>query len=157
MLSRPTLIFLAAGGSAALLIGAYLFQYVGGYPPCALCWWQRYPHFAAVAIGLLAAMVPGRALPLLGALAALATGGIGVYHTGIERGWWPGPESCTGAGTGALGGLSGDALISLDAPTGLVMCDEVVWQMFGLSMASWNALASFGLALIWLMAARSRV
>ena len=157
MLSRPTLIFLAAGGSAALLIGAYLFQYVGGYPPCALCWWQRYPHFAAVAIGLLAAMVPGRALPLLGALAALATGGIGVYHTGIERGWWPGPESCTGAGTGALGGLSGDALISLDAPTGLVMCDEVVWQMLGLSMASWNALASFGLALIWLMAARSRV
>ena len=157
MLSRPTLIFLAAGGSAALLIGAYLFQYVGGYPPCALCWWQRYPHFAAVAIGLLAAMVPGRALPLLGALAALATGGIGVYHTGIERGWWPGPESCTGAGTGALGGLSGDALISLDAPTGLVMCDEVVWQMFGLSMASWNALASLGLALIWLMAARSRV
>ena len=138
----------AAAGSAALLLGALAFQYLGGLAPCPLCIWQRWPHGIAIALGLLLLAWPERGLTLLGALAMLAGAGIGLYHTGIERGWWPGPESCTGAGTGALGGLSGDALLSLDAPTGLVMCDEVVWQMFGLSMASWNALASFGLALI---------
>ena len=156
MLTRPNLIFLAATGSAALMIGALLFQYVGEMPPCKLCYWQRYPHVAAIVIGFLALMVAGRGLPLLGGLAAMTTGGIGVYHTGVERGWWKGPESCTGDG-GGLGGLSGSDLLSLDTPSGIVMCDKVPWEMFTLSMASWNAVASFGLALIWLLAARSRV
>jgi len=155
MLTRPNLILLAAGGSAALLIGAYLFEYVGHLAPCKLCWWQRYPHFAAVGIGLVALMMPGRVFPLLGALAALTTAGIGIYHTGVERGFWKGPESCTG--DGGLGGLSGSDLLSLDTPTGLVMCDEVPWEMLSLSMASWNAIASLAFALLWLMAARSRV
>ncbi|MDQ2088826.1 disulfide bond formation protein B [Marimonas arenosa] len=156
LMSRPNLILLAAGGSAAMMIGALLFQYVGDMAPCKLCYWQRYPHVAAIGIGVIALMVPGRLFPLLGALAALTTAGIGVYHTGIERAWWPGPESCTGSG-GGLGGLSGTDLLSTAAPTGLVLCDEVAWEMFGLSMASWNAAASFGFACLWLMAARSRV
>ncbi|WP_137700622.1 disulfide bond formation protein B [Marimonas lutisalis] len=154
-LNRPALILLAAGGSAAMMIGALLFQYVGDMAPCKLCYWQRYPHIAAIGIGVLALMVPGRGFPLLGALAAATTGAIGVYHTGVERGWWPGPESCTGGG--GLGGLSGSDLLSLDTPTGVVMCDEVPWEMFGLSMASWNAVAAFGFVLIWLLAARNRV
>lgn len=154
--SRPNMIFLATAGSAALIIGALLFQHVGGMAPCKLCYWQRYPHYTAIVIGVVAMMLPGRALPLLGALAALSTAAIGVYHTGVERGWWPGPESCTGGG-GGLGNLSGADLLSFDGPTGVVMCDQVPWEMFTLSMASWNAIVSFGLALIWLMAARNRV
>ncbi|MEZ5715163.1 MAG: disulfide bond formation protein B [Paracoccaceae bacterium] len=156
MTSRPNLVLLAAGGSAAMLAAAFLFQHVGGIAPCELCLWQRWPHAAAVLIGLLALMVPGRALPRLGALAALTTAGIGLYHSGIERGLWPGPASCTGNG-GALGGLSGSDLLSLDAPTGLVMCDKIAWEFAGLSMANLNLLASLVLALIWLMAARNRV
>jgi disulfide bond formation protein DsbB len=38
----------------------------------------------------------------------------------------------------------------------VVRCDEVAWQMLGLSMASWNGVVSLGLMLIWLLAARSR-
>jgi disulfide bond formation protein DsbB len=34
----------------------------------------------------------------------------------------------------------------------LVRCDEVAWALFGLSMASWNAIASFVLAAIWVLA-----
>ena len=153
--SRPNLILLAASGSAALMIGALLFQYVGEMPPCKLCYWQRYPHIAAIVIGVAALAIPGRALPLLGALAMLATAGIGGYHTGIERGWWPGPESCSGES--GLGSLSGGDLLSTDLPAGVVMCDQVAWEMFGLSMASWNMLASLLLALIWLWASRNRV
>ena len=78
VLTRPNLILLAAGGSAAMMIGALLFQYVGDMAPCKLCYWQRYPHIAAIGIGMFALMVPGRLFPLLGAIAALTTAGIGV-------------------------------------------------------------------------------
>ncbi len=147
---RTPLILIAAGGSALLLAGAFLFQFMG-YLPCAMCLWQRWPHAAAVVIGAVALVVPGRALPLLGALAAAITSGIGVFHTGVERGWWPGPSSCTGGGGGAL---SGD-LLSTDGPR-LIMCDQVSWELFTLSMASWNALFSAALVLVWLAAVRDR-
>ncbi len=152
-MTRNLLIALAAGGSAALLAGAYAFQYLGGLAPCMLCYWQRYPHMAAVVIGVAALALPGRLLPLLGAGAALATAGVGGYHTGVERGWWDGPSTCSGGGD--IGALSTDELLAqiMDAP--LVRCDDVPWEMFGLSMASWNAAAALLLAVLWLWAARS--
>ncbi|WP_249138872.1 disulfide bond formation protein B [Actibacterium sp. MT2.3-13A] len=149
------LILLAAGGSLALLLGAFGFQYLGGLAPCKLCLWQRWPHGAAIAIGALALVLRGPALPVFGALAALTTAGIGTYHTGVERKWWAGPSSCTGDG-GALSGLSGGDLLNFDAQTTIIMCDVVPWEMFGLSMASYNALASVLFAALWLMAARAR-
>ena len=146
-MTRASLILLATVGSIALLGGAFMFQFIG-YPPCAMCLWQRWPHAAAIAIGLIAARTSGRTLPALGALAMATTSGIGVYHTGVERDWWEGPTSCTGTG----GGLSGD-LLSLDGPK-LVMCDVVSWEFLTLSMASWNALFSALLCLIWIAALR---
>ena len=76
-MTRTRLILLAAGGSAALLLGAFIFQFFG-YAPCKLCLWQRWPHAAAALVGLLALALPRiTPLPLLGALAALTTSGIG--------------------------------------------------------------------------------
>src|SRR3546814_5018381 len=43
---------LALMAPAALLAGAYGFQYFAGLPPCEMCLWQRYPHFVAVALAL---------------------------------------------------------------------------------------------------------
>ena len=153
MTNRFALIILAAGGSLALLLGAFGFQHLADMPPCKLCLWQRWPHAAAVLIGLVALMAPGRALPLLGALAALCTAAIGAYHTGVERGWWEGPNSCT---SGPIGGLSTEDLMARIMAAPLVRCDEVPWEMFTLSMASWNAIASVALALLWLAAARQK-
>lgn len=150
-MTRTSLILLAAGGSAALLGGAFLFQALG-YAPCAMCLWQRWPHAAAILIGVLALLLRGPALPLLGAAAAATTAGIGIYHTGVERDWWQGPTSCTGTGAG-LGDLAGGDLLSMDGPA-LVMCDQVAWALFGVSMASWNAIFSAVLVVVWVMAAR---
>jgi len=149
-MTRNLWVFLAAGGSAALLAGAYIFQALG-YPPCAMCLWQRWPHMVAVVIGLVALRVGGATLPLLGALAALTTALIGVYHTGVERGWWEGPASCSGQG--GLDGLSGSDLLAIEGPR-VVMCDQVSWEFLTLSMASWNALFSFALVIGWIIAAR---
>ena len=151
MLTRNPLVLLAAMGSAALLLGAFGFQYIGGLAPCHLCLLQRWPHAAAIAIGVAAVAIRGAALPLFGALAAATSGGIGIYHTGVERGWWPGPDTCTSS---PVGGMSTDDLLNRIMTAPMVRCDDVAWEMLGLSMASWNALASAVLVLFWLLAAR---
>ena len=108
------LVVVAAGGSAALLMGAYIFQALG-YAPCKLCWWQRYPHFAAVAIGLVGLVLRKQKLAWAGALAALVTAGLGIYHTGVERGYWLGPSTCSSTG---VEGVSADDLLNqiMNAP-----------------------------------------
>jgi disulfide bond formation protein DsbB len=150
---RKVLVLAAAGGSAALLLGALGVQYIGEMAPCKLCYWQRYPHAAAAGIGLLALLIPGAVLPYLGALAALATAGVGAYHTGVERGWWEGPSTCT---SGPISNLSPEQLMEQIMTAPLVRCDEVPWEMFTLSMASWNAIASLILAGRWVAAARNK-
>jgi disulfide bond formation protein DsbB len=161
MTKRSFLILCAAGGSLALLLGAFAFQYFAGLAPCKLCIWQRWPHGAAVLIGLLAlglsrglaGGLAGRILPLLGALAALSTAVIATYHTGVERGWWQGPDTCS---SGPIADLSPQDLLAQIMAAPLARCDEVPWEMFTLSMANWNALASFALVLVWLMASRAK-
>lgn len=121
-----------------------------------MCIWQRYPHGVAIVAGLLLAVgLPVVLMLVVGACSAMTTAAIGVYHTGVERDWWEGPTSCTGAGD-ALSGLSSSALLpsATDEPVNLVMCDEVVWEFVSLSMASWNAIWSGLLAVIWILAIR---
>lgn len=150
-MTRHQLTTLAAFGSFLLLGGAYAFQAMG-YPPCQMCFWQRWPHMAAIGIGVLAFFITARAWAWLGAIAATITSGIGVFHTGVEKGWWEGPSSCTGGGLDLTDGAD---LLSV-AGDKLIMCDQVSWAFLGLSMASWNALFSFGLMFVWLAAARKQ-
>ncbi|EEE36904.1 disulfide bond formation protein, DsbB family [Rhodobacteraceae bacterium KLH11] len=153
-MTKRTLVLIATLGSAALLLGAWGFQHLGGLAPCKMCIWQRYPHGAAVVLGVLAFAFPGiRPLPLLGALAAATTAGIGFYHAGVEQGWWEGPSTCT---SGDIGGLSAQELMDQIMSAPLVRCDDIPWEMLGISMAGWNALLSAGLVLIWVAAWRAR-
>ena len=154
-MTRQQMVLLAFGGSAGLLLAAFAFQYLGGLAPCSLCIWQRWPHGAALAAGA-GALVFGSALwPLAGATMMGASSGLAAYHTGVERDWWPGPAACAGD-AGALSGMSGADLLSTEGSASVVLCDEVAWEMMGLSMASWNGLASLALAGIWLAAALLR-
>ncbi len=151
MATWQRLALLAAAGSAALLLGAFGFQYIGGMAPCKMCLWQRWPHAAAILIGLLILIRPTPKLAWLGFIAAMTTAGIAIYHSGVEYGWWPGPSSCTG---GPVAGQSTDALFNQIMTAPLVRCDEIPWQMIGVSMAGWNGILSCLLAFLWLRAAR---
>jgi disulfide bond formation protein DsbB len=139
----------AAAGSALLLLAAFGFQYLGGLAPCPLCIWQRWPHAVAVALGLLMLAWPARGLAALGGLTMLAGAGIGAYHAGIERGWWPGPTTCTAP---TPGDVPAGELLDQILETPVVLCDEVVWALLGISMAGWNAILSLALAWLWLRA-----
>jgi disulfide bond formation protein DsbB len=133
-------------GSAALLAAALGFQYLGGLAPCPLCIWQRWPHAIALALGLALLAWPRRGLALAAGLTVLAGAGIGVYHAGIERGWWAGPTTCTAPEPGAV---APDVLLDQILETPVVLCDEIAWSWLGISMAGWNAILSLGLAWLW--------
>lgn len=152
-MTRNILIFLAAAGSAAALAGAFASQYLWGMLPCALCIWQRWPHGLAVLAGVLGLALPGRIWPILGALGAATSGAIAIFHSGVERAWWAGLDSCSGGS--AIGGISGADLLNPDVNVApIVRCDVPTEFLLGLTMANWNVFYSFALAVIWLMAAR---
>lgn len=136
---------------SGLLGGALLSQYVGGLYPCEMCYWQRWPHGAAILLALAAFFSPlgaprTRSLVLLAALAIAVSGAIGVFHAGVELGYWEGITQCTANGAASLQDI-------LNTP--LVRCDQVQWSLVGISMAGWNAIISLsGAALIALLALR---
>ncbi|MFC7536482.1 disulfide bond formation protein B [Sphingomonas sp. GCM10030256] len=125
---------------AALLAGALGSQHLGGLHPCEMCYWQRYPHWAAIALAGFSFFAVGarRPLVILAALAIALSGAIGVFHAGVELGWWEGLTTCASTATG---GSPADLLNSI-MNTPLVRCDQVQFAFFGISMAGWNALIS---------------
>ena len=143
MKSLPLARLLALVLPVLLLGGAYAFQYIGGLHPCEMCWWQRYPHMAAIPLALLAYAVRDRACisGLFVGLAGLAigiSGGIGLFHAGVEYGWWEGLTACS---TSPAGGGSADILNQIMA-TPITRCDVAPWTLLGLSMAGYNGLLS---------------
>ncbi len=144
---------------AALLAGALGSQYIGGLYPCEMCHWQRWGHYAALALALLAYALRGqpdrgRSFVWLAALAILSSGVVGVYHAGVELDIFEGATQCSSAARGSGADLLKDIMA---AP--LVRCDEVQFSFLGISMAGWNALLSIGSALVilWLSLRRPRV
>jgi disulfide bond formation protein DsbB len=136
--------------------GAWVFE-LSGYAPCELCLKERIPYYAAMALALLslpAALKNQQTLirsNFLGlAIIFLISGFFGLYHSGVEWGFWPGPSDCTG---------------SLNQPASVkdfynelksvkvVRCDAPAIEIFGFSLAFWNMVISFFLAGISLYAA----
>lgn len=132
---------LALGVPVALLGGALISQYVGHLYPCELCWYQRYPHIAAISLAALAFVVPGRpargVLVALAAVAILLSGAIGVFHAGVEYHWWQGFTECTST-------MSGPVTLDSIMNAPIVRCDVAQWRLFGISLAGFNALFSIG-------------
>jgi disulfide bond formation protein DsbB len=130
----------------ALLGGALGSQYFGGLHPCEMCYWQRWPHGAAILLALLAFTAPSasrkaRVLTLLAALAIAVSGAIGVYHAGVEAKIFEGFTQCTAT---TKAGLSTAELLKQITHAPLVRCDEVQFRFLGISMAGWNAILSLG-------------
>lgn len=140
--------------SAALLAGAYGFQYIGGLSPCTLCYWQRIPYAGTIAVGLVAAFFrgkPQRAMMALMAALFFANSAVAAYHAGVEWKLLPGPSACSGS---SVPSESLEDLKRRLAGTHVVRCDEAPWVFLGLSLAGWNALAAFGLGVLALRSSR---
>ena len=144
--------------ASAIVLGAALMsQYWGGLAPCELCLKERWPWDAALAVAAIAFLLSGRVgtgLPAL-VLALIFTAGaaLAFYHVGVEQHWFAGPSSCT---TNATGAQSIDDLRKQLLATEPVLCDQIQWSLFGISLAGWNLIASAAMALCCIAAARRR-
>ncbi|HEU4987322.1 MAG TPA: disulfide bond formation protein B [Rhizobiaceae bacterium] len=138
----------------AIAVGTALgFQHIGGYIPCKLCLEQRVPYYVGIPVMILALAssalklppVATRLLLAVGGLMMLWTMGLGIYHSGVEWGWWLGPTDCgaVAAPASSAGGVL-DQLNTVIPPS----CDEAAGRFLGLSFAGWNVVASLILALI---------
>jgi disulfide bond formation protein DsbB len=133
----------------ATIAGAWIFQYLG-YPPCDLCYEQRYAYYVGVPLAALAFALAKAGAPrtiVVAGLAALAlifaaNAILAGYHSGVEAGLWPGPTACTGS----MADLPKGSLLEQLQTTKVVRCDAVSLRVFGLSLANWNILISAALA-----------
>jgi disulfide bond formation protein DsbB len=157
VLSFRSAVGLALLGSAAVIAGALLFQYVGGLAPCELCLYERWPYYAAMPLAAVLLPLARRRKAAVGGgllLAAVFAGSaaLGFYHVGVEQHWFAGPAACTGAGKTANTIEQLRAQLLHQQP---VQCDQPQWALFGVTLAGWNLLASMALALVALEAVRA--
>jgi len=146
----PILIAILAAAAPLLAMASESW----GLVPCALCLWQRWPYWVAVALAILAALIPRARKPLLAGavLAILASGAVAALHAGVEFGWWPSPlPSCRAANAGVAGASVEDLLRNM-ARAPEKPCDEPTYLIPGLpiSMAGMNFLYALALAALGL-------
>lgn len=151
---KPRLLPRFITGMSIIILGsAFASEYWGGLTPCHLCWLQRYPYMATIALGIVAMILQvyapdAKAWRACLAIAGIAFGvgaGIAAYHVGVEQHWWKGPESCTSTISTAA---SMEQLMQTLINTPVIRCDETQWSLLGISMAGYNFLASIGLMLV---------
>ncbi|EGF89265.1 disulfide bond formation protein DsbB [Asticcacaulis biprosthecium C19] len=144
--------------SLAMLATAWGFQLIGGLHPCHLCLKQRDIYWIAVGVSLVAsvwavftgAKGPPRVFSFV-LFAIFATGfAISLFHAGVEQTWWPGPQTCSAES----GELSPDIMMGFITGTAskAPQCGVIVWELWGLTMAGYNTIASGILAILSLIA-----
>lgn len=137
--------------AAVTIATVWAFQ-AEGYTPCELCLLERNPFYAAVPLGLAAALA-GRVqawrmtATLFGLLVLVfaASAALAAYHAGVEWRLWAGPTGCSGAVRSApdVGGF-----LKQLGTVRVVRCDEAALRVFGLSLAGWNVFVSLFLTAV---------
>ena len=143
-MTAKQLISITSFSSMAVILAAYYFEYIGGLFPCKLCYWQRYPHFLNILIFPLFYFFSMRSLIFIGTGSMFVSTILAFYHVGVEKKYWQGPNSCSST---SIEGLTTDQLLDQIMSSPIVRCDEIAWELFGISMAGWNVLISFCLFL----------
>lgn len=145
------ILFLSLSYAVAGLCGAYLIEYYQKAPPCSLCIYQRFVLGTVIVcfpfVWMLFQKYPYRKDYVIIPLIYLISFVLAAYHSGVEQHIFPAPSQCRGnlMQHGGDVNLLRDLLLQQD----IVPCDKVSWRLFGLSMATHNALGSLCLVLIW--------
>lgn len=134
---------LILGGAVPLAV-AIVAQYAFHLPPCHFCILQRWPYGLVILCGIVSLLVPRHSLGwrfavALGIMGFLATGVLGLVHSGIESGFLKYTGGCVASDT-----VSVDAILA----SPIVACDAVMASFAGMSMAGWNSLFAFAMVLL---------
>ena len=134
--------------SSLMLLSAFYLEYFHGALPCDLCITQRWFHGAIIGYSFIIiliinkTLISNKLLVLVGAILWLSSSLAGLYHFGIEMNFWTGPDGCS-----SNIDFSKDTLKYLLSKSP-IKCDEVMFKIFGLSLAGWNAVTSFFIFLL---------
>ena len=134
--------------SSFMLISAFYLEFFHGALPCDLCITQRWFHGAIIAYSFIIiltikkTLISKKLLILGAAILWLSSSLAGLYHFGIEMNFWTGPDGCSSNINFSKNTLT----YLLNKST--IKCDEIMFEIFGLSLAGWNALASFSIFLL---------
>jgi len=148
---------LAGVGIVCLLMGyAYFAQYVQGYNPCPLCWFQRFEMVALAAVLLVAGLhAPAGWGARVYAVLAVLVAGVGAFTSGwhVYVQYTPNPPAC-------LGDLAivfeynpfFEAVQRVFENAG--DCTDIDWSFLGLSMPAWVflwfvALGAYSVVINW--------
>tara|TARA_B100000767_G_C19523465_1_gene433515 strand:- start:25 stop:510 length:486 start_codon:yes stop_codon:yes gene_type:complete len=129
------------------LISAYYIQYILGYQPCNLCLIERVPYISAIIIILLCFYLKKFekiSLIFLSLIFFLATI-VSFYHFGIEQGFIKESFVCD-LNPGEKFLNPEELLKKLKEKT--VSCKDVLFKIFGLSLATINIIISLLLSII---------
>jgi disulfide bond formation protein DsbB len=133
-----------------VLVSAYLMEHLFGVLPCQLCLYERNAFmvagiFALFSFFLLPARFHSSALIILG---FIFMGGslLAAYHVAVQQHWVSLPTFCASNDFSALDSV--ESLRDQMLKTPFVRCDKVSWSLFGLSLAAYNAILSFVLAIM---------
>jgi disulfide bond formation protein DsbB len=135
----------------ASIAGALTFEFKG-YVPCELCLRERIPYYVTIPIAGLAVFFAARGpktslhamlvtLVLIFAVSAV----LGAYHSGVEWGFWPGPQDCSG--TLSRAATASDFLAQLESVK-VTRCDVPALKILSLSLAAWNVMISAALTIL---------
>ncbi|HNQ92545.1 MAG TPA: disulfide bond formation protein B [Alphaproteobacteria bacterium] len=135
---------------SALALGAgFTAQFGFGLKPCELCLIQRIPFAINILLGIVGTiwLARTRMIIVLSGLVYLVNSGIAFFHSGVERHWW---TSFSGCSTPDLSGSIEDLMARIEK-TDVTRCDDIPWQLFGLSMANYNVMMCAGLGMACLL------
>ena len=129
--------------SSLMLIFAYSLEHLSGLVPCEMCLWQRWPLFLVVFFSILSILVfkkYSNLFILFAGSSFLISSFLGIWHSGYEMGYLPGPTSCSN------NNISLQSNFEEILNQSMVSCQDILWSFLGISLAGWNAIISLLLA-----------
>jgi len=133
---------LALIGCSTLII-VYITEHAFNLEPCRLCLIQRIPYAIIAVIGWIGLKhsdwLSAGNLTAIAGFVFLAGATIGLYHVGIEQQLWQSTIGCSGELNQQISANKLQDMLQQKLPKS---CDQIEWTLFGVSIATYNAVFS---------------
>jgi len=128
---------------------AYFVEFILGHEPCNLCKIERIPYIGTLILSSLLLFIKkwGKIILLLILILFVFGTVVSVYHVGIEQGIFSESLLCELGGSNKV--QNTDELLKTLENTP-ISCKEVTFTIFGLSLATFNAVLSTIISIILL-------
>ena len=128
---------------------AYFVEFILGHEPCNLCKIERIPYIGALILSSLLLFIKkwGKIILFLILILFVFSTVVSVYHVGIEQGIFSESLLCELGGSNKV--QNTDELLKTLENTP-ISCKEVTFTIFGLSLATFNAVLSIIISIILL-------